>query len=467
MKNFTILCLTVVFTVLSVVTNLSAGSVVIRDSRINDLAVTPALGRGYTLATNTFQSMCMEDVVTTEPSYDFQYRFESIETGKSTAKTLNTSTEGSYSRMGVEVMAKTALNMSSSANETSHNIKVELNMNTYYASVDEAKSKLSQTSENLLKEKDLPGFFQACGSTYIRSLGRNAKFVSIFTYTTKSTQRDVAFEAQLQLQIKGFGAALMGGSGSVSNTTSGSFSSAASEKKLIITTWAWGLGKNEGASLISYDLETFKQSIKEAFISMQNTQTGRVTTMEVVPWVENTSFQDAVDLEEKDGQAEGERVPNYKKKHVLNLNGEFLGEIEKADRNKMNNYYKAKICKETIRVNYKQDDRFLEGYENAKIVNNRTGKADMTLTELDKMLSDEYVEGLLKDQEAFMYGDKGAQKCMDKMFGADMFRKSWREYPECTSIRGKFVSPFGTRVDDHCIPIISDDTGSNSSKGSK
>ena len=56
-----------------------ASSRVIRDNRLDDLGVTPALGRGYSIATNTYQSLCMDKVVVTTPSYNFKYNFVEIE----------------------------------------------------------------------------------------------------------------------------------------------------------------------------------------------------------------------------------------------------------------------------------------------------------------------------------------------------------------------------------------------------
>jgi len=251
-----------------------------------------------------------------------------------------------------------------------------------------------------------------------------------------------------------FAKALTGG-GSVSSTNKGDFHSMASERKLIINTRAWGLGKNEGATLISYDIETFKAAVKDAFISMQNPMTGRITTMEVVPWVEYTGFQDAIALEQIEGEMAGEKVPNYRKKDVLNQNAEFLGEIEKADRNKVNNYYTAKLCKEHINANYKKDDKFIEGYGNLILMNNRTGtSADMTLDKLDKLLTTEYVDGLLKQRDEFMYGSNGAEKCIDKMFGTDMFRTTWGKISECTGIRKSFVSIVSSDIIDYCMPTI-------------
>lgn len=70
--------ITFFFIIISAV-NVSAGPVVIRDNRVTDIGTTPVLGRGYTMSTNTFQSICLKDVKLTEPSYDFTYRFEEMQ----------------------------------------------------------------------------------------------------------------------------------------------------------------------------------------------------------------------------------------------------------------------------------------------------------------------------------------------------------------------------------------------------
>jgi len=58
---------------------LIAGPTVIQDNRVTNLATTPVLGRGYSIATNTYQSTCLKDVVMTEPSYDFTYTFQLLD----------------------------------------------------------------------------------------------------------------------------------------------------------------------------------------------------------------------------------------------------------------------------------------------------------------------------------------------------------------------------------------------------
>jgi hypothetical protein len=253
--------------------------------------------------------------------------------------------------------------------------------------------------------------------------------------------------------------------GSASQKVAVSFKQSVGSKKLTIETHAYGLGKNEGATLISYDLETFKAAIKDAFISMQNPMTGKVTTMEVVPWVENTEFQSLIKLETEKEETSGtpdttgataKVVPLYEKKHILNLNGEYLSEIEKASRNMINIYYKAKLCQQEIETNYMQgasgggSKKFLEGYGEKKVFNNKTASADITLANLYEMVKDP--TPLLEVEKKFM--NEGAKGCINEMLKSHMFTKSWRDIEACYKIRGQFVALLNKAVDDHCMPEI-------------
>ena len=77
----------------------------------------------------------------------------------------------------------------------------------------------------------------------------------------------------------------------------------------------------------------------------------------------------------------------------------------------------------------------------------------MTLDKLDKLLGN--VDDILKKRDDFMYGEKGAEKCIDKMFGEDMFRKKWGEFPECIEIRKNFVFEINKDILDYCMPSVS------------
>ncbi|MBT4836994.1 MAG: hypothetical protein HON94_06580 [Methylococcales bacterium] len=476
----------------------NASPTVIKDNRITDTALTPVLGRGYSISTNTFQSLCLADVQITTPSYDFDYSFKMYtdETSTSGSASQDISTEFNFS-LGLSgggwdggVSEKSSSDSSSSVKRKKKKksvfVVVELTVNTYYASVDEAKSKMSTSASTLLTNNDIPGFFASCGPYYVRSLGRKATFVSVFKFNSESSSTDASFAYDLSNKIQGFGqgsysgvsvSVSVGASSSVSGASS--FSRSMSRRSTTIYSIARGLGKNEDASLIAYDLPTYKNAVKQAFISMQNANTGKVTSMEIVPWVENTDFQSLIKLDTETVQsvklgAAGQaaiaetKVPLYKKKYLLNLNAEFLSEINRVDRMLLNNYYKAKTCRMHIDANWKEakgnatggiiassDLTFIPKYANARIVNHRTKKAG-PLADLDKYLTGATIDGFLKLEENFMYGQAGAGKCIDDMMEtpSSIFSKAYREYSSCQKVREKLAVVEGRMVGDFCMPDL-------------
>ena len=446
-----------------------AGPTLIRDNRIHDLSISPVLGRGYSLATNTFQSSCMKNVEITEPSYDFNYTFESLEKYKSSMKAHRIGGTVDVSHMLLDFKGGLSFEDEKGDIYTYHSVIVTINVDTYYASVNEARSRLSEAARALLLSNDIPGFFYACGSYYVRSLGRNAKFVSVFTYQEKGRERNKAFELELELAIKGFGTAVPSGvSGGAGFQIKNSFKTKAQSKKLTITSRAWGLGKNQNATLISYDLPTFKTAIKDAFISMQHPLTGRVTTMEIIPWVENAEFQNYIKLEEDTTDPSGKKLDLFEKKRILNLNTEFLAQIQRTDRSMMEIYYKAILCRQVIDSRWKIQESggdklvFIKDLSGLKIQNNRT-RDTMTINDLDAELSPEKIDELLARERRFMRGikgedgvyTKGAAQCIKTIMTEGIFKKSWRDIQICQNLRSQFaVTTMNSRIDDYCMPKL-------------
>jgi hypothetical protein len=437
-----------------------AGPTVLRDDQLRDLAVTPVLGRGYSLATNTFQSTCLTDIVKTKPSYDFHYKFEQIEQDGS--RKSNTSTSGSGSASGGfwGVSYKFSASGSSTTIDGvtwhSQHILVTTDVDVYYSSVDESKSKIADPARELLTNNDLPGFFDSCGMYYIRSIGRKAQFVSLFSYKTQSSSRDTAFEAKLEAEIRGWGQ-----SGSVSVQRSQKFSEEASSKQLTIESTALGLGKDEKATLIAYDLDTFRAAIKDAFLSMQQEDTGHVTSMEVVPWIENADFQRTLKLKESQPDANGKTISPYAQKRILNQNGEFLAEIDRVARAKLNVYYKAKQCRQQIDLDYKdQDGNFRPTWKDSKVVNYRSGQ-QIALSELDSAVSQSNIDKLFDEHKNFLYGpddtgEKGGVACVRDALNAGLTTKSYRLVPSCQAVEQQFGTISGRLVDEYCMPRISE-----------
>jgi hypothetical protein len=207
---------------------------------------------------------------------------------------------------------------------------------------------------------------------------------------------------------------------------------------------------------------------------MQNPKTGKVTSIEVVPWVENTEFQSLILLkkktlgdEPKPGSAKnrpeaGRMLLNYEKKYILNLNAEFLAEIERADRAMMNTYYKAKMCKKHIETNWKHlrggKRVFKPAYRNRYVMNNQFSNAGVKLTFLDSVLTDDRIDALLRHHRQFMYGGgiwaKGATSCVNQLTRYGLFKMNYREIDDCAALERNLSQVEDEIVENHCMPVL-------------
>jgi hypothetical protein len=310
----------------------------------------------------------------------------------------------------------------------------------------------------------------------------------------------VEFEGKLETQIKGFqsyvasykyrgrqystykGAPRLTSSEKKSLELQEKFSEEASSKHLTITTMAFGLGKDKKATLISYDIDTFKNAIKDAFMSMQNPRTGKVSSIEVIPWVENTQFQTLIGIEKSEDEYEilkdekgnvikdalgnprkklKPKLTLYEKKHFLTTNAEFLMEIERVDRNLMNMYYKAKLCRKNIDMQWKSGGKLKKEYENSIVQNNRDPDETMPLGDLDKKLTPETIKGIYDLERKFMYGTDpnkqgGASFCIRRIMEEGIFKKSHRDIAECQDIIEKLGEVQDEVIEYYCLPMLAD-----------
>ena len=229
-----------------------------------------------------------------------------------------------------------------------HHIVTKMSMERYYSSLDDTTATLTKDASSLIDKGDTVGFFQACGSGYIRSIRRTAEVTAVFTLESSTTTEASEFAASLKIKVFGRG----GGGGSFSGQ-SNSFSS---ESKLSIHIKAFGLGLNmDGAdTLVARSLEDYDNAIKFAFKSMQNDDVGMIRGIEVVPWMDNLQFQNAVHFIDLSYVADGAdgadgttpagdgtavAVPAedtrsaLEVKAITTINGEFLQMIDSIYRN--------------------------------------------------------------------------------------------------------------------------------------
>jgi hypothetical protein len=437
-----------------------AGPTVLRDDQLRDLALTPVLGRGYSLATGTFQSTCLTGIERTKPSYDYDYDFEQIEADGTTKSTVTTKGGGSLGGSGFGVTGSLKVQGGKTEIEGktyhNHNIVVMQTVEVYYSSVDESRATLHSSAATLLERRDLPGFFDACGMYYVRSLGRRATFVSIFNYKTETTTRDTSFEVKLEAELKGWGM-----QASVNVEHSNKFAEEASSKFLTIQTTARGLGKDEKANLIAYDLTSFRAAVTNSFIAMQQDDTGMVSSMEVVPWVENAEFQRVLTLDDQAKDASGKAVSKYAQKRILNQNGEFLAEVDRVARAKLNVFYKAKQCRSQIDLDYKTPDgsALRAEWAEKRSVNHRSGQT-IPLSDLDQAVSKANIDKLYQEHEEFLYGDgsgdTGAVACVTQLLESGITSRRYREFKACGVAEQSFGVISGRLPDEHCMPKVID-----------
>jgi hypothetical protein len=191
---------------------------------------------------------------------------------------------------------------------------------------------------------------------------------------------------------------------------------------------------------------------------MQNPRTGKVSTIEVVPWVENTDFQALTKLEKYTENETGQELMMYEKKQILSTNAEFLAEIERFDRALMNRYYKAMLCRKYIDTNYKNNGMFKTEFQDRHVLNNK-GSGTIALSVLDALLTDDKIEGFFNREQNYMYGvdgNGGASKCMKDLLGKGIFRIRYKEIPSCEPLLKKMVNEEEETIENYCLPVLAD-----------
>ncbi len=431
----------------------------IQDDRVTQMGSSPVLGRGYSLATNTIQSTCLKNIQLTVPSYDFTYNYQEMDlfleanqsSSSGKANLINPTFRKYLEQFGLQLSTKNLSSKLKEQKQRKNQIVVSIQVNSYYASIDESQSQLSESAARLIKNTDFISFFSSCGSYYIKSIVRNALFISVFEFLSTGTKEDNQFVKQLELNMKGLQLDVLRPEVYTIDFKEKSFSQLAEERSLTISTAAFGIGADSDrtSKLVSHNISTFRAALQDALHAMQNMRTGKVTSIEVIPWVENSNFQHLVKLD-------------FEEKRNLIQNAEFIAEIERIDRRLLNTYYKAKLCQKQIDSNWKQTvggKRILKPiYAGRWVMNNRYNQEGIKLSDLDQLLSDNKVEQLLQRHRQFMFGGKfwgkGAGICTRQLLQDQMLKKNYQELKSCRDLDSKLITHKDYVVDNHCLPVL-------------
>ena len=98
------------------------------------------------------------------------------------------------------------------------------------------------------------------------------------------------------------------------------------------------LAKDHQADLL-HRYRLFQENCKKFYFgAMQDSDVGMISSVEVVPWMENPEFQNELKLESTTDKIQFERKRN------LEANSELIAEIDRIDSAFMNTYYKDSIA---------------------------------------------------------------------------------------------------------------------------
>jgi len=266
---------------------------IISDSRVHSLDITPVLGRGYSIGTNSFQSTClMVDEVTT-PSFNYDYKFNDYSSDTSSERSYGAKSESSFSAGFIDLEMSAEGKYNSKSSSSRRYMVAVMKVQRYYSSVREELSPLSEDALTLLDTQDYIGFFKSCGPNYVRSIRRAQELTAIFSFTSSSRATSAEFAASFKAS---------GGARSVSGSFASKSKFSSINKDLTIKIVGFGLGlNNEGSTtLVSTTLEEYNEVMKFAYISFTQSEDshniGMVFGIEIVPWVDNTAFQVASKL---------------------------------------------------------------------------------------------------------------------------------------------------------------------------
>jgi len=261
----------------------------ISDDRIRTLDITPVLGRGYSVGTNSYQSTClMVDEVTT-PSYNYDYKFTDFSDERYVENSLEGAVSASFGFWAIKAQVGVSSMQNGKFTAKTRMMVATMRIERYYSSVKEELSPLSEDALTLLDRQDYIGFFKSCGPNYVRSLRRAQELSTIFKFTSPSSEESMEFGMALQI-----GTPKVGLGGGFSVGAKSKFNAIMSSLEITILGYGLGLNAEGSSTLVSATLNEYEEVLKFAFTSftqMEGPNIGMVYGMEIVPWVDNTAFQ--------------------------------------------------------------------------------------------------------------------------------------------------------------------------------
>jgi len=273
------------------------------DERVRGLDVTPVLGRGYSLMTDTFLATCLNITQNTEPSYNYDQEFfdftqysdyDAVLTGP-----ISNIYAYNYIKEQVQKVDSTTQTVSGdSTTPRTFFFVTTMRVERFYSSIEEENSPLTTASVQVLRTQDYAGFFQACGPNYVRSIRRAQEVTAFFKFDSFRVR--LAQEFALLLRGSATGKNVK----SVAGLQKSKFSTLLDSMEIKIMAFGMSLNQAGSGSLVPDSIESYNEVMKFAYQAMTQSDSktssgnaGMVYGIEFVPWVDNVAFQMAAGIQ--------------------------------------------------------------------------------------------------------------------------------------------------------------------------
>lgn len=482
-----------------------AETILVRDELVADLD--PQLGQGYSVSTNELLGTCFTKVAAAKPVYSV----ESWSAPLDELSLAHFAKDGVHARRLSDELRRrfsdsAALLVDAAGDERvyTHRMLSVVSVAAESGGVVDALTKIGASSVGTWIARDLPEFFDACGSSYVRSINRRVSRVSVVTYETDGPDRDLAVEASLKAAF-----------GEVDQSAAGSCSAAceARLRRATIETHHVVGGAPIPVQTDGYTDEKLTKASRDFVRTYEGAPLSHdgwlVTQMEVAPWSEQVEFVAAHPLtpavvpvldasgkpvmDERDpSRPQTRTVEALEQKRTLQLNAEFLAEIRRATRAKLEAFEQAKRCKamlaETLLSKPGRGAKLVDVGER-RVPNQRNPNESISVRELAGDLAqdklhlmwteyDTFVNGgrsaPLEDVEAdpdesrkltesILQGDRrdvghpsnlfpGTRTCLTELKSAGMSLRPYRSLSSCARLEAAFQIISARKVLDYCAP---------------
>ena len=400
------------------------------DNRLDLLEGLPTLGRGYNIQRNTLHSVCFEKVKAPDPVFDFYYDFDKVDADflQRVGSGGNWAIDGELLTFLQDHLPKGSSGLPDPASQV--NIVARITLESYYATLDESGSPVSKSAQALVQEGRYTAFFSACGFFYVRSLRYSSTFMALFQFSHRSSDEDARFEQMLRTGLFELG----------SGQAEGEMEKLAQSLGLKIFVRGVGLGRaSKLANLVPTNLKEFRQSIESAAELMQAASSGRITAMEIAPWIEHPDLRSYFFAK---AAAEGEST--FGRSQNMELNSQVITAINQTRVHWMEEYYLSSLCRKNLLEYYPTERAEYSGRFDAIYDPQRTTFQNhrhpnelirrITLQEFREYFDKFPPRTFLQKANEFMYGSEGhegADACVTTLLKEGLDRADFTKVKPC------------------------------------